>query len=323
MTDVPLPVAREVIEAACRGEHEIYRALERALRTTAEIEAVSVWEASADRFICVFTSGARYEHYLGAALSAFVPSSPLAEARRSGRHAEVRPPLAPLHPADRVALVIPLGDDVSLLVYLALAERVRGEELARLLGFCDLAAPVLRIARDRADDHARATFDGLTGLLTPRAFRTELAQHIRLAPRTRIAPRIALVFLDTDRFKEWNDRFGHAAGDDLLRKLAAMLRAHAEGPEDFVARNGGDEFCLVWSDCEKSNGIMRAEALRSAIAGAFAAEAIAITASIGVAAYPADAQTAEALLEVADAAMYASKRGGRNRVSYAPMSPRA
>ena len=78
----------------------------------------------------------------------------------------------------------------------------------------------------------RATYDGLTGLLTPRAFRTFLVQRLRDAPRLRIVPRLALLFLDTDHFKEWNDRFGHAAGDDLLRRLATMLRGHASGPED-------------------------------------------------------------------------------------------
>ncbi|MBV8073783.1 MAG: GGDEF domain-containing protein, partial [Candidatus Eremiobacteraeota bacterium] len=107
-----------------------------------------------------------------------------------------------------------------------------------------------------------------------------------------------------------------AAGDELLRKLAEILRAQARGHEDLVARNGGDEFCLVWVDCEKSTAIERAEALRARIAAAFEGEAIAITASIGVAAYPFDAITTEELLEAADARMYEAKRAGRDRIAW-------
>ncbi|MGH7328564.1 MAG: GGDEF domain-containing protein, partial [Polyangiaceae bacterium] len=227
----------------------------------------------------------------------------------------VDPPLAPLQPADRAALAIPLPN-LPLVAYLALPERPHKNTVQQLVEICVIAGAALDVARDRADDRVRATYDGLTGLLTPRAFRTELTARLLEAPRVRIVPRIALVFVDTDHFKEWNDRFGHASGDDVLRRLAGMLRAHAAGPEDLVARNGGDEFCVVWIDCEKSSAILRAESLRNSIAEAFAGEPIAITASVGVAAYPIDARTAEELLEAADAAMYDAKRAGRNKVAF-------
>lgn len=275
-----------------------------------------MWELAGDRFTCTYAGGARYEHFGDASVSAFVEGSPLAETRRTGRTEFVAGRLVPLHPGDREAAAIPLGD-LPLVAYVAFARKPRGDELRAVLDACAIAAQALGIARDRAEDRTRATYDGLTGLLTPRAFRSELTLRLREAPRVRIVPRLALLFLDTDHFKEWNDRFGHAAGDDLLRKLARMLRSHAGGPEDLVARNGGDEFCLVWTDCEKSAAIRRAENVRGAIAQAFCGEAVAITASIGVAAFPLDAQTAEGLLEAADAAMYDAKRAGRNRVSYA------
>jgi diguanylate cyclase (GGDEF)-like protein len=126
-------------------------------------------------------------------------------------------------------------------------------------------------------------------------------------------------------FKAWNDSYGHAAGDALLREVAQTLRDAVRSERDLVVRNGGDEFCLVFTETGKATAIERAEDLRAAIAAldvtalrsaAVAANEVQITASIGVAAFPADATTAHELLERADAAMYNSKRTGRNAVSY-------
>lgn len=308
-------IACDLIAAARCGIEDVYRTLDRALRDVIAPDALTLWELEADRFTCVFTSGGRYQHFRDATVSALARGSPLGEARRSGRECVVDPPLVPLQPADRAALAIPF-QNLPFVAYLALSQKPHKNAVQRVVEICAIASAALAVALDRADDRARATYDGLTGLLTPRAFRTELGACLRDAPRMRMVPRIALVFVDTDRFKEWNDRFGHASGDDVLRRLAGMLRAHATGPEDLAARNGGDEFCVVWMDCEKSSAILRAESLRNSIAGAFANEPIAITASIGVAAYPVDARTAEELLEAADAAMYDAKRGGRNKVCY-------
>ena len=306
-----------LIDAVRKGVHEMFCAIDRAVRAQyADVDGVSIWELNGDRFTCRFASGRRYEHFGSATVSAFIAGSPLAEARRNGCAVQVERGLVPLHPGDPFAIAVPMLE-LPFVAYVALGKRPPSDRLRAILDACAIAAPALAIACDRAEDRTRATYDGLTGLLTPRAFRTELAFRLREAPRVRLVPRLALLFVDTDRFKEWNDRYGHAAGDEVLRKLAGMLRAHAPGPEDLVARNGGDEFCLVWSDCEKSRAIQRAEELRAAIAMAFHEEAVAITASIGVAAFPLDARTAEGLLEAADTAMYDAKRAGRNRVSYA------
>src|SRR5450631_4478299 len=128
------------------------------------------------------------------------------------------------------------------------------------------------------------------------------------------------------RFKSWNDNYGHASGDALLRELAALLRAAATDPADLVARNGGDEFCVVLVDAEKSHAIERAERLRASIADAdfrglhapvsSGEEEVRISASIGVACFPVDAPSPETLLEKADEAMYHSKKTGRNGVSF-------
>jgi diguanylate cyclase (GGDEF)-like protein len=310
-------VARELIAAARDGVPNVLATVDRGLRNLCdEIDAVTIWELVSDRFTCRFASGSRYEHWNGATLSAFAEHSPLAHARAGGAARFVEGNPEKLQPADFAAIAIPL-DDLPFVVYVAFAQPPLKPTTSAMLDLCAIAAPAVAIARDRAEDRTRATYDGLTGLLTPRAFRTLLGTRLREAPRIRIVPRLALLFVDTDHFKEWNDRYGHAAGDDLLRRLATMLRGFATGPEDLVARNGGDEFCLVWSDCEKSRAVARADDLRCAIGREFAGETVAITASIGVAAFPVDAQTAESLLEAADKAMYEAKRAGRNRVSYA------
>jgi diguanylate cyclase (GGDEF)-like protein len=136
----------------------------------------------------------------------------------------------------------------------------------------------------------------------------------RIVARASVArtARFALLFVDTDRFKEWNDTHGHAAGDALLREIAALLRRFARSQDDLIARNGGDEFCLVFWETEKADAIERAEAVRAG----FAALHVPVTASIGVAAYPPDGSDAAELLERADAAMYFSKRSGRDAVAY-------
>ena len=111
------------------------------------------------------------------------------------------------------------------------------------------------------------------------------------------------------RFKSWIDNYGHASGDALLREHAVLLRASATEPGDIVARNGGDEFCVVLADAEKSRAIELAERLRASIAEAdfrglhaplSSGEEVRIGASIGVACFPVDAQSPQKLLEKAD-----------------------
>jgi diguanylate cyclase (GGDEF)-like protein len=125
--------------------------------------------------------------------------------------------------------------------------------------------------------------------------------------------------------ESWNDLYGHAVGDARLRELALLLRASATDPSDLVAHNGGDGFCVVLGDTKKARAIVHAERLRASIAEAdfrglrariSGREEARISASIGVACFPVDAQSPEALLEKADEAMYHSKKTGCNRVSF-------
>jgi diguanylate cyclase (GGDEF)-like protein len=130
----------------------------------------------------------------------------------------------------------------------------------------------------------------------------------------RVEASVCLHLEHVDRFKQWDDNFGHAGGDALLRELAVVLRAAAA---DLVVRNGGDEFCVVFDDAEKSSAIERAERLRASnteagFSGLHAhgsgAQEVTISASIGVASFPVGAESPSALLEKTDEAMYHRSR---------------
>jgi len=323
-----LAAAQRFTAAAAGSPAEVRAAIDSAIRALAPaIDSVAVFEERDGSLCCIRATGPRIAYFTGARLALDDPQAIAARAIACG-HRVTRasdPDAMPLHPSDAFSLAIPL----------ALARGSRGaivagatvpiapEALEAIVQACALAAPAYAIALERADDRARAEFDGLTGLLTPRAFRerlSALAQRCRFDPRGRLA----LLFVDIDHFKAWNDTFGHASGDALLRAIATQLRAVARDDDDLVARNGGDEFCLAFPAMDKAVAIDRAAALCEAIASADrralrpsgADAVVAISASIGVAAYPADAGDASALLEAADAAMYASKRAGRDRVSY-------
>jgi diguanylate cyclase (GGDEF)-like protein len=292
------------------------------------VDVVLFFEENDASLVCVGAFGERVVFFAGTRLALDDDASLLSLALGRGhRVSALDAPLAQrLHPSDVFAVAIPLVLDAGrrCVLYAAGVEPARIADADRLVQLVDGAAPVYRIALERGDDRARAQFDGLTGLLTPRAFRARLADAIERA-RFTPASRVGVLFIDTDRFKQWNDNYGHASGDALLRELAELLRSAATEPGDIVARNGGDEFCVVLADAEKSRSIERAERLRSRIAKAdfrglhgpvSSGEEVRISASIGVACFPVDAQSPEALLEKADEAMYHSKKTGRNGVSF-------
>jgi diguanylate cyclase (GGDEF)-like protein len=163
---------------------------------------------------------------------------------------------------------------------------------------------------------AEATHDGLTGLMVPRAFRRLLSKEILRAQQSR-GVCVALLFVDADRFKKINDGYGHRMGDAVLVTLSLLLRAHLRCEFDVAARHGGDEFCAMLRGASKSSAIGRAQQFCDAVRVHDFGFPARVTVSIGVATFPDDAVTANALLEAADAAMYRSKRSGGDRVSFA------
>lgn len=160
--------------------------------------------------------------------------------------------------------------------------------------------------------------DSLTGLYNFGSFMECLDREMRRVDRYGGA--VTLVMFDIDHFKMFNDRFGHRAGNEALKIVAATLRKQKR-ESDIVARFGGEEFVLLFPGKEAS-GIETARRMRRAISqirvpvdGGATTE---ITVSAGVACYPNGAVSKEELLDKVDQLLYASKRKGRNRVSVAP-----
>ncbi|MFL6671947.1 MAG: putative bifunctional diguanylate cyclase/phosphodiesterase [Massilia sp.] len=162
----------------------------------------------------------------------------------------------------------------------------------------------------------QANYDELTGLPNRHMFMDRLRQEMRKADRN--AGFVALLFIDLDRFKDVNDRLGHAMGDRLLAEAARRIGACVRG-SDTLARLGGDEFTVILSGLDRVGSVERiAQSIIATLAQAFelGEERAEVSGSIGVALYPADAKEQGDLLARADQAMYASKKAGRNRFSY-------
>jgi diguanylate cyclase (GGDEF)-like protein len=161
-----------------------------------------------------------------------------------------------------------------------------------------------------------ATSDGLTGLANRRAFDAALEMQWRSARRSASAP--ALLMIDADHFKVYNDSFGHQAGDELLKHLARAIADNLRRPGDLGARYGGDEFAVLLPDCSLDDAVRIARQIRQAFgtlcdgAGIDAAHA---RLSIGVASRaPARDDDCGILLTAADEALYRAKTNGRNRI---------
>lgn len=164
-----------------------------------------------------------------------------------------------------------------------------------------------------------AAIDSLTGLGNRRIFEKQLAEMLDRSAHGGRA--LSLMMLDIDHFKAVNDRYGHDAGDHVLKTLAQRIRSVLRR-SDSICRYGGEEFIVLLPDTSLAAGRVIAERVRAAIeAAAFSLDAagdqtIPVTISIGLAARGDDAN-AEALLRQADKALYASKTAGRNRVTTA------
>ncbi len=172
--------------------------------------------------------------------------------------------------------------------------------------------------RKKSDDliWKQANFDTLTGLPNRNMFYDRLEQDIKKADRAEF--KIALLFIDLDKFKEVNDTLGHSMGDILLVEAARRI-GDCVRETDTVARLGGDEFLVILAELDDIGNVERAaECILRKLAEPFPLgdEVAYMSASIGITLYPDDAAGAEDLLKNADQAMYTAKDKGRNRFSY-------
>ncbi len=190
----------------------------------------------------------------------------------------------------------------------------------RELAYFTAIGKQLSIALDNATQHHRAMelsyHDALTGLFNRRYLEEALETEIRRAARYTVP--LSLNMVDIDHFKVYNDTHGHTRGDEVLRLVAQRLREQTR-TADIVTRFGGEEFVLILPMTTKPHARLVAEKLRAVIASA-AIDAgepggkARLTISVGVSTFPGDAATASGLLQAADAALYAAKDRGRNRV---------
>lgn len=164
--------------------------------------------------------------------------------------------------------------------------------------------------------------DALTGIRNRRHFDDGLRDLIRAAARDHCP--LALMVIDVDHFKSYNDHYGHPAGDECLKRIALYLKSSIRRPQDLAGRLGGEEFAVVWFDAHPENATALSEALRRGIADLHLAPApgkgSTVTVSAGLAQITAPPREASVediaidLIRQADAALYAAKHQGRDRL---------
>jgi diguanylate cyclase (GGDEF)-like protein len=186
------------------------------------------------------------------------------------------------------------------------------DDLDLALSFTAQAAVVIehgRIVKELSD---LTITDNMTGLYNARHFHHVLT--VELSRSQRSGEPLALIMVDSDSLKEFNDRMGHQKGDDYLRTIGRVLKSSVR-LSDYAFRYAGDEFLVLLPGIGTEEAMLVADRVRQQIADEEAEEGTGGTVSMGVAVYPEHAESGESLLSMADRAMYESKRLGKNRVT--------
>jgi diguanylate cyclase (GGDEF)-like protein len=190
--------------------------------------------------------------------------------------------------------------------------------LTTLAGY---AAVALEKAQLYEQTQALATTDGLTSLLNYRAFWQALDRELERSMRYGLP--LSLIMIEIDKFKRYNDTYGHLRGDEVIRLVARVLRQEHRAQIDLVARYGGDEFMILLPHTQKVTAAEIAERIRRAVESTpliSEAEVASVTLSLGVASYPEDGKSTDTLVDAADQSMYRAKQRGGNAVALANLS---
>jgi diguanylate cyclase (GGDEF)-like protein len=174
-------------------------------------------------------------------------------------------------------------------------------------------ASSLRNARALEEMKKMARTDFLTGLANHRHFQSTLSREVGRARRH--SRPLSLLLIDMDLLKTVNDRFGHQAGDAVIRAVARRIQQTCR-EIDFAARYGGEEFVVILPETDLDGALLAAERIRRSIERTEVGEIGRISASIGVASYPVNATNRDDLIRIADQALYVAKDAGRNQVAH-------
>jgi len=192
----------------------------------------------------------------------------------------------------------------------------RIKSLLRIKALNDaLEQKIGELEKTKAKLRRLAVTDGLTGLFNYRAFRRQL--HLEISRSDRFNLPVALLMMDIDHFKVYNDQFGHLNGDRVLKRFAKLLFENIRDV-DCLARYGGEEFALILPGTDKKSAKIVSEKLRRLVERSpFPMEKKLpngrVTMSVGVASYPQDTKDEEAFIRLSDKALYKAKKKGRNR----------
>lgn len=226
------------------------------------------------------------------------------------------PCLASILPDARNVVVIPLsaeGRSVGVLIVehsLKSGSRIERRVVGMLERFASHAALAMLNASLLERVQRMASTDGLTMIANRRTFDASMQREINRVSRS--GEQLSLIMLDLDHFKKLNDTYGHQKGDDVLRRVARVLEDQCRD-FDTVARYGGEEFGIIIPGTVGEEAVSVARRLAESIRNCY--EDITVTVSMGVASYPSNARDPEGLVAAADESLYASKRGGRDRIT--------
>ncbi|MCX7896651.1 MAG: diguanylate cyclase [Rhodocyclaceae bacterium] len=309
-----------------QSKEDIYRRLARVIEEKLDVGRYSIYEvaASKNRMTPVLIDGKEASAVSYCDPQILIDSSSC-RARRTGHLVDgaamptictmFRPGLEPLR-----HICLPINQSGEPIVVIQLVAPEDAIALVQVLVpyfeiYLREAGPVLEAKRLMEHLRENALRDGMTGLYNRRFLEEYASQLIALAQRRQ--SRFSILMLDMDYFKQVNDRYGHEAGDKVLKTLAEILSRSVRG-SDVVVRYGGEEFLIVLVDTPASGALKVAEKIRAEVEQTKmllpSGVTLQKTISIGVAEYPEDADSFWQVVKYADVALYRAKEQGRNRV---------